>query len=96
MTKIQDVQKLQHGFFNNLLKFGQMQIILGNAEQRILLQVPNPDYHYRLINRVKSNQYFKKIRDRQSNMILEKPILNPINETMPRVTTSDVEIRNMV
>jgi hypothetical protein len=96
MTKIQDVQKVQHGFFSNLLKFGQMQIILGNSEQRILYQVPNPDYHYRLINRIKSNQYFKKIRDREGKIILEKPIHNPLNETLPRVTTSDVEIRNMV
>jgi hypothetical protein len=54
INKIQDVQFRQEGLIKNLLKFGDLVITLGNSELKTLTQMPNPDFHFRLLNRLKN------------------------------------------
>lgn len=72
MRKIQDVHKVQDGILHNLLRFGKLHIILGNADRTTLYHVPHPDYHFRLINRVKSGQYFKEQKTKEQLKHSEK------------------------
>lgn len=59
MRKIQDIHYRQHGLFKNLLKFGELYIVMGNTENKIITQVPNPDFFFRLLNSIKAEYFFK-------------------------------------
>lgn len=72
VNMIQDVEKIQKGIIKNLLKFGELTIILSSSDTRTLRFVPNPNYHFRLINRLKleSKQFGVKEPARQHQSIL--------------------------
>lgn len=51
-TQIQDVRKEQEGIIKNWLNYGELCIVLTTSEEpRTLHYVPNPEYHFRMINR---------------------------------------------
>lgn len=54
LSRIQDVQFEQNGLIKNILKFGSVHIIVGNAETKTLPLIPNPDHFFRLINRLRN------------------------------------------
>lgn len=56
MEKIQDIQKQQEGLVKNFIHFGELNITLSAAEPVILALVPNPDYHFRLLNRLRKGE----------------------------------------
>jgi hypothetical protein len=51
---IQDMKRDQNSFWKNMLGYGDLLIMLP-ASERILSHVPNPNYHFRLINMAKEN-----------------------------------------
>jgi hypothetical protein len=59
IKKIQDVDFKLEGLIKNILKFGDLNITLGNSEVKTVTQLPNPDFHFRLINRLK-NEFFTR------------------------------------
>ena len=63
LRKIQDIQLEQHGLVKNILKFGNLLISLGNSESKTIFLVPNADYFFRLINRLKNEVIVKKYDD---------------------------------
>jgi len=62
IKQIQNIEFDQHGLVENLLKFGSLNISLGNAEVKTLTQIPNPDFHFRLINRLINEPYVRDHR----------------------------------
>ncbi|MCD6109781.1 hypothetical protein J7J83_03425 [bacterium] len=78
LSKIQDIQKSQYGIVKKLLNFGELIITLSSVSTtKVLTFVPNPDYHFRKINRLK-----RKIEARKENtsrrINRENPIRNDI------------------
>ena len=53
MELIQDVSKKQIGIINNILRCGDLVIMLASNDIKIIKHVPNPDFHFRLMNRVR-------------------------------------------
>jgi hypothetical protein len=62
IKKIQDVDFKLEGLIKNLLKFGDIHITLGNSEVKTITQIPNPDFHFRLINRLKNEVFLRQQR----------------------------------
>jgi hypothetical protein len=89
MKKIQDIQFQQDGLVKNMLKFGELQIILGNSENKVISQVPNPDYFFRLLNQIKAEFIFKtpemqyQERLQRDLRTAPNPYEKPIIETSP-------------
>jgi len=69
---IQDVEKKQNGFLKNILNFGELIIIMSSADMRTIRFAPNPNFHFRLVNRLKleSKQNIGKDNQRQHQPIL--------------------------
>lgn len=55
IDRIEDIQIYQVGLVENLLKWGELHIILGNGEVKPMTQIPNPNFFFRLINKIKSD-----------------------------------------
>ncbi len=54
LKNIQEVKKMQSGVLQNLFNFGDLYIILSTSTQGVYLHdIPNPDFHFRLINKAK-------------------------------------------
>jgi|GEM_PF-3113427 len=62
MRKVQGVDFRQEGLMKNLLKVGELEIAMGNSEVKTLSQIPNPDFHFRLINRLKNEMFMRQQR----------------------------------
>lgn len=62
LRKIQEVAFRQDGLLKNLLKFGELDITLGNSEIKTLSQLPNPDFHFRLLNKLKNDTFVRQQR----------------------------------
>lgn len=56
MKRIQDIQKQQAGLFKNILRFGELVINVFGPDLITLTTVPNPEYHFRLLNRIRNEQ----------------------------------------
>lgn len=69
---ILDVQRNQNGFWKNVLEYGELLIMLQSGE-RILSYVPNPSYHFRLINMAKQN--YTKVSEKHKSPANPKNIL---------------------
>lgn len=54
MKRIQDIQKQQKGIVKSLIGVGELVIIISFSDPRVLRNVPSPDYHYRLLNQVRT------------------------------------------
>lgn len=54
MKRIQDIQKQQKGIVKSLIRVGELVIIISFSDPRVLRNVPSPDYHYRLLNQVRT------------------------------------------
>jgi len=76
MKMIQDIQKEQNGILKNILNFGELIIMMSSSDTRIFKCVPNPNFHFRLINRIKleytHNQLIPKDQGRDHRSILYK------------------------
>ncbi|MBU0667936.1 hypothetical protein KJ951_04145 [Patescibacteria group bacterium] len=59
MRRIQDIQKQQDGLFKNILRFGELVINVFGPDLITLTTVPNPEYHFRLLNRIRNQQLNK-------------------------------------
>lgn len=56
--EIQDVAFTQEGFLKNVLKFGELYITLGGGKEiKVFTHLPNPDYHFRIINDLKNKAF---------------------------------------
>lgn len=61
LKMIQEINKHQNGILPNFLHYGDLSIALSQSAAIVRLnKIPNPEYHFRLINRVKQ----KHIEDR--------------------------------
>lgn len=67
LRKVQEVEFKQDGLIANVLKFGNLNIILGNSEIKTLTQLPNPDYFFRLLNKLKNDIFVRPQRSLSSN-----------------------------
>jgi hypothetical protein len=67
LRKVQEVEFKQDGLIANLFKFGSLNIILGNSEIKTLTQLPNPDYFFRLLNKLKNDMFVRPQRSLSSN-----------------------------
>jgi hypothetical protein len=85
LPKIQDIIKHQNGILKNILKFGDLEITLSSSSTtKVLKNIPNPDYHFRKISKVKSGYVQETTNERRQrkegldnkvDMVeLEKPI----------------------
>ena len=63
LKMVQDVKKEQNGIPENLLNFGELIFMMSSSDVRKIQFVPNPNFHFRLVNRVKM-----EIRQKQSGM----------------------------
>lgn len=74
LAKIQDVIKKQDGLIRNILRFGTLTITLSSSSgEKVLHFVPNPDFHFRVINRKKREYIQQKQFDRRRASGLEGP-----------------------
>lgn len=62
LRKVQEVEFRQVGLIKNLLKVGELEISMGNSEVKNLSRLPNPDFHFRLINRLKNEMFMRQQR----------------------------------
>ena len=63
LTQIQDIEKDQVGVFPNLLRYGTLVIILSASSAIKKLQfVPNADFHFRKLNRMKREYNKEKFK----------------------------------
>jgi hypothetical protein len=71
------------------LKLGTIYITLGNSELKTISQIPNPDFHFRLLNRLKNEVSSRQQRSlkKTENDDRQKDILKNSNNGAP---TSDV------
>jgi hypothetical protein len=53
LKMIQDIEKEQNGLLKNILSFGELIIKMSSSEIRTLSFVPNPNFHFRLLNRLR-------------------------------------------
>lgn len=61
-SEIQDVAFTQNGLIKNLFKFGELSITLGGEkETKTFTHMPNPDYHFRIINDLKNKAFPKRM-----------------------------------
>jgi|GEM_PF-1049784 len=58
---IQDIKKQQNGFWKNILGFGELKLMLSSSDVKTITFVPNPNYHFRLICRVKQQHATKAL-----------------------------------
>lgn len=74
MKMIQDIEKEQNGILKNILNFGELIIMMSSSDTRVFKFVPNPNFHFRLINRLKlensQNQMVPKDQARDHQSIL--------------------------
>jgi len=91
MKMIQDIEKEQNGFWKNILNFGELIIMMSSSDIRVLKYVPNPDFHFRLINRIKRAYVQKRFQDKIQDRPQHSPILHE-NLTFPgvRISTPDI------
>ncbi len=54
MKRMQDIQKQQKGIIKSLLKVGELIVIISFADPRPIRNVPHPDYHFRLLNQIRT------------------------------------------
>lgn len=66
LRKVQEVEFKQDGLIANLFKFGSLNIIMGNSEIKTLTQLPNPDYFFRLLNKLKNDMFVRPQRSLSS------------------------------
>lgn len=62
MKEIQDIQKKQDGFWKNILRFGTLIIMMSSSDIKTIKYVPNPDYHFRLVNRIKRTYIQRRVQ----------------------------------
>ncbi len=77
MKEIQDIQKQQDGFWKNVLRFGVLIIMMSSSDIKRIYYVPNPDYHFRLVNRIKRIYIQQRVQDKQQERpheSLEMPV----------------------
>lgn len=88
LRKIQDIQLQQSGFIRSVLKFGNLMITLGNSDTRTIYLIPNADYFFRLINKLKNEQIVKRYDD-----LLNRPhqSLNPYPDNFPYLLHADLQ-----
>jgi hypothetical protein len=73
LAKIQDVLKKQDGLIRNVLNYGKLTITLSSSSIiKTLHFVPNPDFHFRVINRKKRDYIHQKQYDRRRGSGLEQ------------------------
>ncbi len=66
LPKVQDIIKHQDGILRNVLSFGDLEITLSSSSTtKILKSIPNPDYHFRKINKVKSEYIKETLKERE-------------------------------
>jgi len=80
MRRIQDIQKQQDGLFKNILQFGELVINVLGPDLITLTTVPNPEYHFRLLNRIR-NQHFSKDQQHREHVDINstKPLESEIS-----------------
>lgn len=87
LPKIQDVQKEQDGLFKKIFKFGELTLTLSStATTKTLKFTPNPDYHFRKINRLKREYIRERLRSRHQKD-LRSNAKTPVNNTENSVET---------
>ncbi len=79
MKEIQDIQKQQNGFWKNILRFGTLIIMMSSSDIKTMHYVPNPDYHFRLVNRIKRIYIQQRVQDKQHERPNESiaPLIKP-------------------
>jgi len=83
LPKIQDIQKRQNGILKNLFRFGDLEITLSSSSTtKILNHVPNPDYHFRKINKLKREYIKERLGQSRQNKerIAKEQAKHPFNE----------------
>lgn len=54
LKNIQEVKNLQSGVLQNIFNFGDLSIVLSTTGEGMYLpSIPNPDFHFRLINKAR-------------------------------------------
>jgi hypothetical protein len=87
IAKIQDIHKVQSGVFDNLLGVGKLVITLSSSSSiKIITAMPNPDYHFRKINKIKRSYMRKRnpINPSYQNQ-MEENVLEQANENILEV-----------
>ncbi len=81
MGVIQDIKKEQNGFWKNILNFGELLIMLSSSDIQAIKFVPNPNFHFRLINRAKIEWQQKQAHQNANQQRNHQEIL-PENTTI--------------
>ncbi|MBD3328016.1 hypothetical protein GF340_01800 [Candidatus Peregrinibacteria bacterium] len=63
MKRIQDIQKQQVGLFKNILGYGELIFNAFGPDLITIHNVPNPDFHFRLVNRVRNEAFDEKTKE---------------------------------
>ncbi len=65
LKNIQEVKNLQSGVLQNLFNFGDLSIVLSTTGEGVYLpSIPNPDFHFRLINKARQ-AYVNRLQGQQ-------------------------------
>jgi hypothetical protein len=81
MNVIQDIKKEQNGLWKNILNVGEVVIMMSSSDVHVIKFVPNPNFHFRLINRAKIGYGQEHLQDstknRQHQPIVQKNTFIP-------------------
>ncbi len=61
LRMVQDVKKMQNGILENVMNFGELIFMMSSSDVRVIKFVPNPNFQFRLINRVKLEAVQKRL-----------------------------------
>jgi hypothetical protein len=69
IIKVQDVRKYQNGFLENFLQYGGLLIVLSSSQAaKSLNHVPNVNFHFRCLARLKKDAFFADRTRRQEGL----------------------------
>ncbi len=91
LPKIQDIMKHQDGILRNILRFGDLEITLSSSSTtKVLKNIPNPDYHFRKINKVKRNYIKERLgKSRQKQNGIKEQDSKPFTLEEPTFAAKD-------
>jgi hypothetical protein len=55
LKRMQDIQKQQKGIVKSILGVGDIVIIISFADPKVIDNIPNPNYYFRLLNQLRSH-----------------------------------------
>jgi hypothetical protein len=89
LPKIQDIEKNQSGILRKIFNFGQLIITLSSTSTtKVLRFIPNPDYHFRKINKCKREYIKERLSKREQKTLHKKDCVDDNFQEFSKIETA--------